>query len=117
MDEWATKKANLKDVLSHVSGLPRHDYSYAPLDSAEDIVQRLHYLRPAFELRERYSYNNQMYMVRAYRISTYTGSFSKFVEDRIFKPLNMTSTTYSTAAANSTGRLTQTWTDSGRGIP
>lgn len=23
MDEWATKKANLKDVLSHVSGLPR----------------------------------------------------------------------------------------------
>ena len=58
-----------------------------------------------------------MYMVGAYIISTYTGSFSKFVEDRIFKPLNMTSTTYSTAAANSTGRLTQTWTDSGRRIP
>lgn len=117
MDEWATRKANLKDVLSHVSGLPRHDYSYAPLDTAEDILQRLRYLRPAFELRERFSYNNQMYMVGAYIISTYTGSFSKFVEDRIFKPLNMTSTTYSTAAANSTGRLTQTWTDSGRRIP
>ena len=23
MDEWAERKANLKDILSHVSGLPR----------------------------------------------------------------------------------------------
>jgi CubicO group peptidase (beta-lactamase class C family) len=23
MDEWATEKASLRDVLSHVSGLPR----------------------------------------------------------------------------------------------
>ena len=23
MDEWASRKANLKDILSHVSGLPR----------------------------------------------------------------------------------------------
>jgi len=24
MDEWASKKANMKDILSHVSGLPRY---------------------------------------------------------------------------------------------
>jgi hypothetical protein len=28
MDEWASKKANLEDILSHVSGLPGCDSNY-----------------------------------------------------------------------------------------
>ena len=38
----------------------RHDLSYAPEDSARDVVLKLKYLRPAFELRQRYHYNNEV---------------------------------------------------------
>ncbi|KAG1735692.1 beta-lactamase/transpeptidase-like protein [Suillus paluster] len=118
MDEWASKKANMKDILSHVSGLPRHDYSYGPYDSAKDAVMRLRYLRPAFELREQWSYNNQMFMVASHIIETYSGqTYTSFVEDRIFTPLGMFSSTFSPAKAGKTGKFTQGWTGSGRLLP
>ena len=58
----------------------------------------------------------QMYMVGSHIIDKYTGSYEKFVEDRIFKPLGMSST-YSPNVAAATGRATQTWSVNGRRIP
>jgi CubicO group peptidase (beta-lactamase class C family) len=58
--EWSTQKANLIDILSHSSGLPRHDASYAPGDSLDQLVERMRDLKMAWELREHYSYNNQV---------------------------------------------------------
>lgn len=80
MDEWATSRATIRDVLSHQSGLPRyvsftsvgpvylmtlitlsrHDMSYTWTDTLVDVVQKMRFLRPAFELRQRYHYNNQV---------------------------------------------------------
>ena len=67
MDEWATYGAKLKDIFSHVSGLPRHDYSYSRDDTSESVLVRLRDLRPAYELRERYSYSNIVSRVRSSR--------------------------------------------------
>lgn len=118
MDDWASKKANLKDILSHVSGLPRHDYSYGPHDSPRDEVLGMRYLRPAFELREQWSYNNKMFTVAAHIIETYSAqTYTSFVEDRIFTPLGMSSSTYSPAKASKTGKFTQGWTSNGRLLP
>ncbi|KAJ8593158.1 beta-lactamase/transpeptidase-like protein [Rhizopogon salebrosus TDB-379] len=118
MDEWASKKANLKDILSHVSGLPSHDGSHGAYDSPKDVVSRQRYLRPAFELREQYSYSNQMFMVAAHIIETYSGkTYTSFVEDRIFTPLGMSSSTFSPERAEKTGKFTQGWTKNGRLIP
>ena len=74
MDGTASEMASLKDILSHQSGVPRyvflpiliilldtfgrHDLSYSREDTARDMVSRLRYLRPAFEIREHYHYNN-----------------------------------------------------------
>lgn len=117
MDSWASEKANIRDILSHVSGLPRHDYSYGPSDSPEDVILRMKHLRPAFELREHWHYNNQMYMTAAYIVSKYAVPYMDFVKERIFKPLNMTSTTFSPKEAIASGKLTHTWTHKGRRIP
>ncbi|KAH7914454.1 beta-lactamase/transpeptidase-like protein [Hygrophoropsis aurantiaca] len=118
MDEWATEKANIHDILSHVSGLPRHDYSYGPYDTPFDAVVRMKYLRPAFELREKWSYNNQMFMVGAHIIATYSGMpYTTFVSERIFSPLGMSSTTFSPGKAERSGHLTQGWTRLGRRLP
>ena len=59
-----------------------------------------------------------MYMVGAYVVSTLTGMrFTDFVSYRIFKPLGMSSSTYSIDEALQTGRFTDTWTSFGRLIP
>ncbi|KAI0320012.1 beta-lactamase/transpeptidase-like protein [Amylostereum chailletii] len=116
VDSWAEAKANVRDILSHVSGLPSHDFSYDRSDSHASLLHKIRHLRPAFELRERYSYNNMMYMIAAHIISKYSGSYTQFVQERIFNPLNMTST-FSVDAATASGRLTQTWTPPGRRIP
>ena len=59
-----------------------------------------------------------MFMAGARIIEKYTNvSYDTFVTSRIIKPLNMSSTTYSTSEAARTGRLTQTWTRGVRRIP
>ncbi|KAI0042675.1 beta-lactamase/transpeptidase-like protein [Auriscalpium vulgare] len=117
MDHWAHEKADIVDILTHVSGLPRHDFAYSSSDTPASMTRRLRFLRPAFELRQQWSYNNIMFMVGAHIITTYAGSYTEFVEDRIFKPLGMRSTTYSPKEAQNSGRVTQTWTSFGRRIP
>lgn len=118
MDEWASERANLKDILSHVSGVPRHDFAYGPHDTPLDVVRRLKHLRPAFELREHWSYNNIMYITTAHIVSKYAAqSYTSFVEERIFAPLGMASSTFSPSKAASSGKYTQGWTKEGRLIP
>ncbi|KZP12157.1 beta-lactamase/transpeptidase-like protein [Athelia psychrophila] len=118
-DEWASEKASIRDIMAHVSGLGRHDLSYGPSLTSSEFVSRLRYLRPSYELREQFSYNNHMFVVAAHIISTYTGSYTRFVKERIFDPLNMTSTTFSLSEAVESGKMTQTWGHlaNGRRIP
>lgn len=48
------------DVMLTISLSDRHDYSYRPGDTHEDVVKRQKHLPPAWELREQWSYNNQV---------------------------------------------------------
>ncbi|KAJ7292877.1 beta-lactamase/transpeptidase-like protein [Mycena rebaudengoi] len=117
-DPWTTKKANLKDLLSHATGLPNHDASYALSHTALDVVLRMRHLRAAYELREHYEYNNLMYMTGAYVVTRYSGSsYRDFIEQRIMQPLGMSSSTLYPDRAFNSGNLTQAWTPSGRRIP
>ncbi|KAH9180224.1 beta-lactamase/transpeptidase-like protein [Lactarius sanguifluus] len=72
-DPWASEKANLIDILSHVSGMPRHDFAYKRNHSTLDVTRNLRNLRPSYEFREKFSYNNQMYMVGAHVITALSG--------------------------------------------
>lgn len=61
----------------------------------------------------------QMYTLGAQIISSLTDSQSyvSFVISRIFAPLGMTSSTFSPAEADATGRRSQAWSEGGRRIP
>ncbi|KAJ7054958.1 beta-lactamase/transpeptidase-like protein [Mycena amicta] len=109
-NEWATDKADLKDLLSHRTGLPTHDGCYSPDDTPADLVAKFKNLRTAYEMRQFWEYNNQMYIAGAYVVSKYSGmAYRDFFEERVFKPLNMTSSTMHPDVANATGRFSQTW--------
>ena len=59
-DDWTSRDATIADALGHATGLPRHDFSYRPGDAPEDVIRRMGSLRTAYELREKWSYNNQV---------------------------------------------------------
>ncbi|KAH9928028.1 uncharacterized protein BXZ73DRAFT_102533 [Epithele typhae] len=100
--------ASIRDVLGHASVLPRHDFAYGPGNTAANIVGRIRVFRSAYELREKWSYNNQMYMPGARLVAQYSGmSCADFLPTRIFGRLHMDDTTIWPSVAQRSGKLVE----------
>ncbi len=64
--------------------------------SRKEIVARLPYLEPSESFRNKYQYNNIMFITAGYLIERMTGrTWEDAVRDRIFKPLGMTGSNFS----------------------
>ena len=54
-----TNQITLRDMMSHRTGLPRHDLSwYIDPDTREALTKRVQYMEPSAPLRQRFQYNN-----------------------------------------------------------
>ncbi|GAC1537264.1 MAG: serine hydrolase [Herpetosiphon sp.] len=90
-DGWASERMTSRDLVSHRSGLPRHELAWynAPHKRA-DLMRRLQYLEPNRDLRTLWQYQNLMYMAAGYLIEHLTGeTWEEFVQHHIFGPLEM----------------------------
>lgn len=96
-DQYATTNVTLRDLLTHRTGMPRHELVwYNAKMSKTEMLQRIRYLQPSFDLRQRYQYGNLMYFVAGLAIEKETGkSWEDLVRERIFSPLEMKSTNFS----------------------
>ena len=96
-NDYTNKHATLRDMMCHRTGLPRHDYSwYGSTASRNELLSRVQYQEPTFELREKYQYNNFMFMAQGLVIEKITGkSWEENMRERIFKPLGMSKTNMS----------------------
>ena len=96
-NEYTNKHATLRDMMCHRTGLPRHDYSwYGSMASRNELLERVRYQEPTFELREKYQYNNFMFLAQGVVIEKITGkSWEENIRERIFKPLGMNNTNLS----------------------
>lgn len=115
-DEVATQYANLADIFSHRSGLPRYDFTFHDDGKLlEDFSLRtLKHYRPSAEFREATQYNNHMYNVGASIVSRLSGvRFQDFVRQQIFEAAGMNSSTYELRAAAADGRLAEGFVRSG----
>ncbi|KAJ7873526.1 beta-lactamase/transpeptidase-like protein [Mycena olivaceomarginata] len=111
-DEFSTYKADLRDLLS------MHDMSYSSEDSLRDLVLRMRHLHAAYEFRQLFEYNNQMFVTGSYVVAKLSGmAYRDFVEKRIMHPLNMSSSTMHPDRVSKSDRFSQTWTPSSRRIP
>ena len=94
-DEFAGQNMTLRDMLSHNTGLPRHDliwYSKEGCSSTKELVEGIRYLKPNKSFRSLYEYNNLMFTTAGYVIERLTGiSWADFIKERLFKPLGMNS--------------------------
>jgi CubicO group peptidase (beta-lactamase class C family) len=97
-NEYTNAHATLRDMMCHRTGLPRHDMSwYASWATRNEFLQRIQYLEPTAELRERFQYNNFMYMALGVVIEKMTSkSWEENMKEKILKPLGMSNTNLST---------------------
>ena len=95
-DAAATAQLTPRDMLSHRTGLPRHDLAAWRLDLPRaEFVKRLRHLPLSAGFRERYQYNNLMYYVAAHLVERVAGQrWEDFVHERIFAPLGMTASNF-----------------------
>jgi CubicO group peptidase (beta-lactamase class C family) len=92
-----TEEMIVRDLITHRSGLPRHDLMWYTSDfPREDILRRLQYLEPSKPLRTKFQYNNLMFMTAGYIAGSLNGtSWEDAVTQRVFNPLGMTGTNLS----------------------
>jgi CubicO group peptidase (beta-lactamase class C family) len=92
-----TEQMTIRDLITHRSGLPRHDFVWYTSDfTREDLLRRLQYLEPSKPLRAMFQYNNLMFMTAGYIAGQLNGTnWEDAVTRRIFKPLEMTGTNFS----------------------
>ena len=96
-DAYATANLRPRDLVTHQSGLPRHDLVWygSPL-SRKEIFDRLRYLEPSRPLHARYQYNNLMFMTAGVLIERISGStWEDFVRRRILEPIGMKTSNFS----------------------
>lgn len=96
-DPVATAQMTPRDLVTHRSGLPRHDLLwYASGLSREELYHRLRHLEPSRPFREAFQYQNLMFMTAGYLVERVTGkTWEEVVDERILDPLNMERTNFS----------------------
>ena len=99
-DPVATEQMSAVDLLAHRSGLPRHDLAwYGSPKSRAELFAMLRHLEPTAQFRERFQYQNLMFMTAGILAEELTGkSWEDLVAERIFGPLGMGRANFSVEA-------------------
>lgn len=115
-DRVATERLTARDLVTHRSGLPRHDLLWYGADfTRADMVRRLAFLEPSADLRVKWQYQNLMFMTAGYLAGKLSGSdWETVVRERIFGPLGMKTANFAVAdmgrsadAAKGYGRVSE----------
>ena len=93
VDEVATKRATVKDALSHAVGLGTYSGDvvwYNSDHTPEEVLRLIAHLEPAFEFRNGYGYSNVMFIAAGEVIGAVSGMpWDQFIQQHFFKPLGM----------------------------
>jgi CubicO group peptidase (beta-lactamase class C family) len=99
-DPYITREMEIQDLLGHRSGYQTFDGDllwYGTDYSRKEVLKRLAQRENPYSFRSRFGYQNLMFIAAGEVIEHVTGmSWDIFVNDRIFKPLGM----YSTSTTN-----------------
>lgn len=82
----------IKDLMSHRTGLPRHDYSWYlfPTNNKDSLLLRVAHQEPFIGVRQQWYYNNFMFLAQGVIAERITGkSWEENIKDRFFEPLGM----------------------------
>ena len=96
-DPFIADRVTITDMLSHQTGLPRHDFVWMNNNFTYDqILDRLPFLKLNKDLRQAFQYCNLMYLAASVIIEELSKmSYNEFIQTRIFDPLNMNDANFS----------------------
>jgi CubicO group peptidase (beta-lactamase class C family) len=99
-DDYLTRHVTTLDMMTHRTGLPRHDlawYLRGTTTNRKEVLKAVRYFETSAGLRETWQYNNFMYMAQGALAEKLTGkTWEKLLQERIFTPLSMNGSKYST---------------------
>ena len=101
-DMCADANVTLRDIVTHRTGLSRHDelWDDTPLTRG-DVIRSMAHIEPSRPFRTTYQYHNIMFITAGEAVAHASGlSWDDFVRTRIFQPLGMTRTVISDAEWN-----------------
>ncbi len=92
-----TQQITLRDMMSHRTGLPRHDMSWIiDPNTRENLAKRVEFMQPSAPLRQTWQYNNFMYLLQGVLAEKLTGtSWESNIQNKIFSKLGMRSSNFS----------------------
>jgi CubicO group peptidase (beta-lactamase class C family) len=110
-NEYATSHITPRDLVTHRSGLPRHDAIWYGTElSREQIYHRLPFFEFSRDLRVRFQYNNLMYMTAGYLGGQIAkSSWEDLVKNALFEPLGMKRSNFSVAAMHADSNYSQAY--------
>jgi CubicO group peptidase (beta-lactamase class C family) len=91
----------VKDLMTHRTGLPRHDAAWKTFttQSKEELLARIAFQEPIAPVRAEWHYNNFMYLLQGVIAERLTHkTWGQNIEQNLFKPLDMTSSSTSIKA-------------------
>lgn len=97
-DPVATERISPRDLLSHRTGLPRHEFSWMahPERTRQELVTQLRHLPLSKDIRQVFQYCNLGYFTAGHLVEVVTGtSWEEYVKTRLLKPLGMDETNFS----------------------
>ena len=96
-DAYVSQEVTIRDLITHRAGLGlgQGDLMFFPEGgslSVNDIIHNVRYLKPENSFRSTLDYNNVMFIVAGEVITRISGlSWADFIEQKIMKPVGMTS--------------------------
>ncbi len=96
-DPVATERITVLDLLSHRSGLPRHEFTWMgnPEKTRAELVGLLQYLPLSRDIREVFQYCNLGYLTAGYLVEVVSGmTWEDYVSTRLLKALGMDETNF-----------------------
>jgi CubicO group peptidase (beta-lactamase class C family) len=98
-DPVASDQTTVRDLLSHRTGLPRHDFAWIgqPDFGRRELIERLRHLQPSKPFRAAWQYNNLAYVTAGFLAGEAQGTgYEQAVQERLLAPLGMDRSTLST---------------------
>ena len=91
-NETLNAQVNIRDLMSHQTGIPRHDFSWYlfPTFNRDSLIMRIKHQEPFTGLRQKWNYNNFMFLVQGVIAERISGkSWEDNIRERFFVPLGM----------------------------
>lgn len=92
-NEEMNSQITLRDLMTHRTGLSRYDASWFLFNTSnrDSIIARVKYMKPSAAVREKWFYNNFMYLAQGMIVERLSGkTWEQNIKEKFFIPLEMT---------------------------